>query len=191
MVNIRSQPEKDPYETRGGRLYSIKIKEALESGDVQAIIDNLSIKQRRFCEEYILDFNGGEAINRAGYKTNHASKMAYELLKKPAIKLVIDALTETKASKAAIHPGYVIKKITRTIEKAEMDNNHTAVLRGCELLARHLGMFIERTEISGPDGEAIKYERVQEAADAFSSAIASLVERAGEDEPIIVVGPKC
>jgi hypothetical protein len=41
-------------------------------------------------------------------------------------------------------------------------------------------MFIDRQEISGPNGDPIKYEQVKEAADAFTSAISSLIERGGE-----------
>lgn len=191
QTKLPRQPgERSNHDTRG-RKHNKRVKEALDSGDVQGIIDNLSIRQQRFCEEYLVDFNGSAAVQRAGYNTKYPNKWGSELLHMPHIRMVIDHLTLQRASKSVIKPDYVINKITKTIEKAEADNNHSAVLRGCELLARHLGMFIERTEISGPNGDAIKYERVQEAADAFTSAIAGLVERAGEDEPFIVVGPKC
>lgn len=190
MAGVRFQTEVEE-KNPSGRKHSRQVKEAYETGNIQGVIDNLSLRQRRFCEEYIVDFNGSAAVIRAGYNTRHPNKVGSELMRKPYIKMVIDHLTAKKASKAAIHPTYVINKITKTIEKAEMENNHSAVLRGCELLARHLGMFIERQEISGPNGDAINIKRVEEAADAFTSAIAGLVERAGEDEPLIVVGPKC
>lgn len=168
-----------------------KIEAILATGDIEKLMKALTPRQVRFAEEYIVDFNGTYACQRAGYTTRYPSNLAVEMLAHPGIHAVIDHLILERTSKSVLKPEYVINKITKTIEKAEADNNHGAVLRGCELLARHLGMFIERTEISGPDGEAIKYERVQEAADAFTSAIAGLVERAGEDEPIIIVGPKC
>jgi hypothetical protein len=58
-------------------------------------------------------------------------------------------------------------------------------------MARALGMFIERKEISGPNGDAIRYQQVQEAADAFTSAINGLIERGREDGSFIIVGPEC
>jgi phage terminase small subunit len=164
-----------------------KFEALLAAGDMDKVIENLSVKQKRFIDEYLVDFNATQAILRAGYNTKWPNRMGSEMLDHPGIRAVIDKIALERADKSIIKPDYVIKKIMRTVEKAENDNNHSAVLRGCELLARHLGMFIERTEISGPDGGAIKTERVREAADAFTSAISSLIERSGTGEiPIIV-----
>lgn len=153
------------------------IQAAIDAGDAQKVYEKLTEKQRRFCEEYIVDFNGAGAILRAGFETKYANRMATQLLQHPGCKFVIDKLIEDRAENSKIKPDYVISKVVKTIEKAEARGNYSAILRGCELLARHLGMFVERTEISGPNGEAIKYERVKEAADAFTSSIASLIER--------------
>lgn len=182
MASLRAQQNKKARDAQ-----KPKIEAMIAEGRIQDVIDGLSVRQRRFCEEYLIDFCGVKAVARAGYSTKHANRMAYQLLKNPAVKACIDQLTLQKASDSVIKPEYVIQKVTKTIEKAESDGNHTAVLRGCELLARHLGMFIERTEISGPNGEAIKYEKVREAADAFTSAIAGLIERGGADEAALFV----
>lgn len=168
-----------------------KLKPSFEqdllNGDIQAVIEKLSEKQRKFCDEYIIDFNATQAVLRAGYDTKYPNRMGREFLEHPGIRAVLHHLTTERAKEVLIKPDYVINKITKTIERAESDNNHSAVLRGCELLARHLGMFIERQEISGPDGGAIKYEKVREAADAFTSAISGLIERSGKGEvPLIV-----
>jgi phage terminase small subunit len=46
-------------------------------------------------------------------------------------------------------------------------------------IGKHLGMFRERVELTGKDGNAIEFEqKVKEDADAVASAIASLAERA-------------
>lgn len=151
-------------------------------------LDKLSPKQRLFVEAYLdptNDFNGSAAILKAGYKTDNPEKMSYQLRNNPKIKAAIDQVCAERAKEYNIKPEYVLRKITKTIDKAETDNNHNAVLRGCELLARHLGMFIERQEISGPNGDAIKYEQVREAADAFTSAIASIVARGPEATGLI------
>lgn len=167
-----------------------KIQRALDEGNVQEVIDNLTVKQRRFVEEYLIDFNGAAAVLRAGYNTKYPNRLAHEMLFHPGIKAAIDHVTLERASASVLKPDYVIQKITKTIEKAENDNNHNAVLRGCELLARHLGMFIERQEISGPNGDAIKIKQVQDAADAFTSAIACLIERGTESGSSILVEPR-
>lgn len=151
----------------------------------------MTVRQRRFVEEYLVDFNGSAAVTRAGYGTQSPKRLAYEMLKNPAIRAAIDQVTLERAEKSNLNPEYVMNKLRRTIEKAENDNNHSAVLRGCEIMARALGMFIERKEISGPNGDAIKYEQVKEAADAFTSAISGLIERGREEGSFIIVGPEC
>lgn len=165
------------------------IQAALDAGNVQEVIDNLTVRQRRFVEEYLVDFDGTAAIGRAGYNTKYPNRLAYEMLQHPGIKAAIDQLTLERAKESVLKPDYVMNKLKRTIERAEGEGNHTAVLRGCEILARALGMFVERREISGPNGDAIKYQKVQEAADAFTSAIAGLIERQREEPITLVLGP--
>ncbi len=157
-----------------------RIEKALAEGDIDEVIDRLNVRQRRFCEEYLIDYNATQALIRAGYVCKYPTRQSYQMLRNPAIRACIDKLTLERASTSVLKPEYVTNKIVKTIEKAETDNNHAAVLRGCELLARHLGMFIERQEISGPNGSAIELKQVKDAADAFTSAIAGLVERGGE-----------
>lgn len=149
-------------------------------GDIKSIEEKLTDKQLKFVEEFFVDFNGSASALRAGYETKYPNRIANQLLSHPGIKFVLNHRTAERAKESPIKPDYVIMKVTRTIERAESEGNHAAVLKGCELLARHLGMFIERQEISGPNGSPIRYEQIKEAADAFTSAISSLIERGGE-----------
>lgn len=157
------------------------IQKALDSGDIQGVIDKLTLLQRRFAEEYIMDYNGAEAYVRAGGTSKYPNRAAYQFLQNPGIRACIDQLTLQRADESIVKPEFVINKIVKTINKAEQDNNHNATLRGCELLARTMGMFIDRQEISGPNGDAIQIQQqIREAADAFTSAVASYVERERE-----------
>lgn len=147
----------------------------------EEILSALSPKERLFVEAYFAcDYNGSEAIRQAGYDTKYPNKMASEMLRKPKIKAAVDVLKEERLEEVTVSAEYVLRKLVRTVEKAEKQNNHNATLRGLELLAKHLGMFIERTEITGKDGEAIQLEKIQNDADAFASAIASLTKRGRE-----------
>jgi phage terminase small subunit len=168
----------------GGRVARV-----VATGKAEDIMNLLTEKQLAFCKEYLIDFNGAAAVLRAGYQTKYANRMAYELMDHPAIKFAIRHLADRRQADTAIKPDYVIKKVVKAIEEADRDGKSAIVLKGCELLARHLGMFIERQEISGPNGDPIKYQQVQEAADAFTSAISSLIERGGEGPtPFEIVG---
>lgn len=187
-TKLRVQPRKKTADN-----IKPKVQAALDAGNIQEVIDNLTFRQRRFVEEFLVDFNGAAAVLRAGYNVlpKNAARLANEMLAHPGIKAAIDQVTLERADKSVIKPDYVFQKIKRTLEKAEQDGNHTAVLRACELLARATGMFIERREISGPDGRAIEYKAVQEAADAFTSAINGLIERGREDGSFVIIGPEC
>lgn len=153
---------------------------AIESGDIQAVMDSLTGQQRLFCEEYLRDMKQGEAAKRAGYSEKTAVKIAYQLMENPAIRITIDALRSERNKHSDITKDYVLQEIVKTVNAAKQDSNHNATLRGLELLAKHLGMFIERTEISGPDGEAIKMEQKvkQDVAD-FTSRLSRLAKSGG------------
>lgn len=53
-------------------------------------LPKLTLKQKRFCEEYLKDFNGSAAARRAGYSENTCREIAAENLTKPNIKAYID-----------------------------------------------------------------------------------------------------
>lgn len=59
---------------------------------------DLNEKQKQFCHEYIIDFNGAQAAIRAGYSKKSAKEIASENLTKPNIqeyiKKLIDKRTE-------------------------------------------------------------------------------------------------
>lgn len=56
------------------------------------MIENLTRKQQRFCEEYVIDFNGTRAAIAAGYSPKAAKEIASENLTKPNIKSYIDEI---------------------------------------------------------------------------------------------------
>lgn len=50
----------------------------------------LTAKQKRFCDEYLIDCNGTQAAIRAGYSKRSARAIATENLAKPYIREYID-----------------------------------------------------------------------------------------------------
>ena len=163
----------------GRKKISAKSQAAIDSGDVQAVIDSLTEKQRRFCEEFLIDLSATKAVLRAGYETAHPNKIGFQLMENPAIRIAIDGLRVQRSKTTDITKDFVLRGIQKAIRMAEEANNLNALLRGHELLARHLGMFIERTEISGPDGKAIEHKKIEEDVADFTRAIASIAKRSG------------
>lgn len=140
----------------------------------------LSDKQARFVEEFLVDLNGSAAVLRAGYKTKNPNRIATDLLRHPLVKRELDKFREERKERMEATVDYVLTKLVTIVEDTEKGNPQAA-LRGLELLGKHLGMYKDRQEISGPDGEAIKYEqKVKEDAESFTSAIARLANRGGK-----------
>lgn len=149
-----------------------------EEGDIEPLRRALSARQRAFCEEYVVDFNGTAAVKRAGYSHNYADRMASTLQRNDGVIAYIDYLTGSKEAKiTAIDPDYVISKVTQIVSAEGSKDSDK--LRGLELLARHLGMFIDRTEISGKDGEAIRIEnqRIEEESENFINNIRRIADK--------------
>ena len=146
---------------------------ALPLEEQQFAIENaLNPRQRAFCREYVVDFNATQAAIRAGYAAKSAQNQSFCLLSYRAVRQLIDFYTQSNASKVTtVDKDYIIQKVTEIVTTAHKDSDK---LRGLELLARHLGMFIDRTEISGPDGEAIRVEETKKEADEVARRIRSL-----------------
>ena len=161
------------------RTLAPALLQAIEAEDGEAILEALTEKQRLFCYEYLIDLNASQACLRAGYETAHPEKMGSQVRNHPGVKAALAYLQKERLDKNMVDSNFVLEKIIKSIGRAEKRGNEAAVLRGAELLARHLGMFIDRQEISGPDGEAIhiKEEQVRQNVEQFKSKLTSLSKR--------------
>ena len=158
-----------------------KVQAAIDAGDPKACLEALTPLQQRFCKEFIVDLNATKAALRAGYEvSSNANRIGYVNLRKPGIKFAIDGLMASREDELKLDSVYVIKKIMESLERSEETNQEQNVLRAAELLGKHLGLYRDRQEISGPDGEAIKMEQQteQNVAD-FKSKLNRLVKRSG------------
>lgn len=158
------------------------IQQAIDRNDAKAVYDLLTTRQRRFCEEYSLDFDGKAATIRAGYAPKWADRQAHLLLKLPGVAFYIDDLTRSKEAKiVSVNPEYVIQRVLDIIGKDGARDGDK--LRGLELLARHLGMFIDKTEITGKDGGPLETRQVEQDAQNFTNLLKTLADRADKKEP--------
>lgn len=166
---------KHPHDS--SRPESRAVLRALATGDIEQLKKALSIRMCRFAEEYVFDFNATAAAVRAGYSVRGASKSGYLLLQNEGVRAYVDYLSKNKTTNiTVVDPNYVIQKVTDIIGK--QDTNDGNRLRALELLARHLGMFVDRTEITGKDGGPIETQRIEEEAKAFNDTLRLLREKA-------------
>jgi phage terminase small subunit len=131
----------------------------------------LTPKQKRFVEEYLIDLNATRAAKAAGYSEKTAKAIGTENLSKPTIMQAITKGMKRTTAKAEISAEYVLSTIRETVERCKqstpvVDKNgdpvmvktadgeivpaykfeHTGVMKGCELLGRHLKLFTDKIE---------------------------------------------
>lgn len=78
----------------------------------------LTAKQQRFVEEYLLDLNATQAAIRAGYSAKTAYSIGEENLKKPEIQAAIDRRKSARSQKTQIDNEWVLQRLA---EEADAD----------------------------------------------------------------------
>jgi phage terminase small subunit len=116
----------------------------------------LTIRQQRFVDEYVRTGVAAEAYRKAGYKGKLADRKAFAVKQKPAVREAIDEQMSIAAQKAGISPQYVLETINETIKRCSQkvpvldkkgkptgawQYDASGVLKGCELLGKHLRMW--------------------------------------------------
>lgn len=76
----------------------------------------LTPKQQRFVEEYMIDMNGTQAAIRAGYSKKTANEIAAENLAKPSIIAAIDAQKIKRSEKTQINAEWVLSRLAAEAE---------------------------------------------------------------------------
>ena len=71
----------------------------------------LTPRQRRFCEEYLVDLNASAAARRAGYSVTTAYSIGQENLKKPEIATEIQRRMEARSKRTEITADQVVTEL--------------------------------------------------------------------------------
>lgn len=79
---------------------------------------NLTPKQQRFVEEYLIDLNATQAAIRAGYSEKTAAAIGAENLIKPNIAKAIEEAQNKRAEQTQIDAAYVLRRL---VEIDQMD----------------------------------------------------------------------
>lgn len=76
-------------------------------------MSELTEKQKRFCEEYLIDLNATQSAIRAGYSEKTAYSIGCENLTKPEIQNYISELQEQRAKDSCITQQKVMTELSR------------------------------------------------------------------------------
>lgn len=121
----------------------------------------MTAKQRRFCDEYLIDLNATQAAIRAGYSENYANTNASKLLQNTTIKDFIAARMAEKEDALIADQNEVLKYLTsvmrgqsessvlartetgaeEVIEKAPDEKER---LKAAELLGKRYGIYTDK-----------------------------------------------
>ena len=136
------------------------------------ILIALTAKQKRFCDEYLVDLNATQAAIRAGYSSRTAYSIGIENLRKPELKNYIDKRMAEKESQLIADQNEVLKYLTsvlrgesqsteivvegcgegvseaRTIEKKPSEKDK---LKAAELLGKRYGLYTEKIDIDATE----------------------------------------
>lgn len=116
---------------------------------------DLNPKQARFVEEYLLDLNGKQAAIRAGYSEKTADAQASRLLTHVKVATAVAAGLKARSERTEITQDYVLTGLRTEAEFKGEGATSSARIRAYELLGKHLGLFAEKHEHSGPNGQPI------------------------------------
>lgn len=123
-------------------------------------------KQKRFCDEYLIDCNATQAAIRAGYSPKTAYSIGEENLKKPELKTYIDERLEQLHSEKIADAQEVLEYLTsvmrgeHTEQMLRLDGDGVQVvdsvqtptrdkLKAAELIGKRYGMFKDAVDLGG------------------------------------------
>lgn len=134
----------------------------------------------RFAREYVVDYNGTQAVIRAGYSEKSAASQASRLLRNDKVLARVRELQHEQAERLCISADWVVLKLVDVTHKAmqaepvmkynfatkEMEETGEYLFdskganRALELIGKHIGMFDKReikdVEDLQPLAEALK-----------------------------------
>ena len=114
----------------------------------------LSIKQQSFCLEYLKEFNGTKSYQLvySVVSENVAAASASRLLRNVKIQAFLTVLTAKQAEKAEITVEWVIQELKQLYTRCQSSLTSKGAIAGAtkqlELLGKHIGMWIDRSELT-------------------------------------------
>ena len=127
-------------------------------------------KQKRFCDEYLIDLNATQSAIRAGYSPKTAYKIGQENLMKPQIKAYIEKRMKEKEDNLIASQDEVLRYLTSVLRG--QSESEIVVVEGCgdgvsqavkikktpdererlkagELLAKRYGILSDKVKLDG------------------------------------------
>lgn len=125
----------------------------------------LTIKQKKFADEYIISGNATQAAIKAGYSGNYAKAQSSKLLENVGIKSYIDERMKKLEEEAIADQAEVLKYLTRVLRDEEREEILVNVgnfeqeiqsmkvstkdrIKAAELLGKRYGSWTDKVDLS-------------------------------------------
>ena len=126
----------------------------------------LNDKQKRFCEEYIVDSNATQAAIRAGYSERTANEQGARLLAKDSVKSYIKELMDERTSDTIASAEEVMRYLTSVIRGKSISHvlardelgaerivekppDEKERLKAAELMGKRHQLFTDKVKVDG------------------------------------------
>jgi len=103
----------------------------------------LTQKQKRFCDEYVIDLNAKQAAIRAGYSEKGAKENASRMLTYANVKEEVKKLQSEVGIRNEITADFVLNGIKDIALDGEQETNR---LRAFEMLGKYAGIYEKDNE---------------------------------------------
>ncbi|MES2355598.1 MAG: terminase small subunit [Pseudomonadota bacterium] len=155
-------------------------------------------KQKAFVDEYLKDPNATEAAKCAGYSQKTAYSIGQRLLKNVEIQKAIEVAQAERSKRTLITADKVLERLEeitdrcmqkeqvmemvdgKLVPSGEWKFNAAGANKSLELVGKHLGMFKDRIEHSGPDGKPIEINTKALTDEQLEAKIAEHDKRRGK-----------
>lgn len=155
---------------------------------VKKVGEEMTPKQERFVEEYLVDLNATQAAIRAGYSEQTARQIGAQNLSKLVIQQAIEAARNKRSERVELTQDEVVRdlrelrdicmgrkpvRITEVVKNAQLGEvtarevevyalEPTGAGKALDLLGKHLGMFVDKVEDVTPTPPKIVVELAHE-----------------------------
>ena len=103
-------------------------------------------RQKRFCDEYLVDLNAKQAAIRAGYSERTAYSIGQENLNKPELKIYIEKRLQSKEKTLIASQDELLEFITSTIRGEEYEMKDR--LKAADMLSKIHGLYSETRNVN-------------------------------------------
>ena len=116
---------------------------------------NLTPKQQRFVEEYLIDLNATQAAIRAGYSEKTAQEQSSRLLSNVMVQEAVQKAKNKLSERTELTVDMVVNGLLKEAQDYAEGSTQSARVSAWAHLGKHLGMFKDKIEHSSDPNNPI------------------------------------